>query len=86
MYLIKFKDRAEKTFQKLELLDRKMYNRCCLALMRLSRDPFVGKKLDGEYKGYWSIRVWPHRIVYQIFKNELIVYVVKIKHRKDVYR
>ena len=52
----------------------------------LSKDPFSGKKLEGELKGKYSIRAWPYRIVYQILKNELIVLVVDIGHRQGVYR
>ena len=37
--------------------------RILLALVNLSYDPYIGKKLEGEYKGQWSYRVWPYRII-----------------------
>ena len=34
----------------------------------------------------WRIRVRQYRVIYQILDDELIVVVVKIGDRKDVYR
>ena len=49
-------------------------------------DPFSGKKLSGNRKGQYSVRVWPYRIIYVIKKNELIVFVIDIDHRGGVYK
>ena len=43
------------------------------------------KKLSGPDDLY-RIRVGDYRIVYQIHDDRLIVLVVRIGHRKDVYR
>ena len=42
------------------------------------------EKLSGQDK--YRIRQGRYRIVYSIEDQELIVYVVKVGHRKDVYR
>lgn len=34
----------------------------------------------------WRIRVGNYRIVYEIRENTLSIYVIKIAHRKDIYR
>lgn len=52
----------------------------------LATDPYLGKKLDGEYKNYYTIRAWPYRIIYEIKEIEVIISVIRIKHRKDVYK
>lgn len=82
MYLVRFKPSVEKSLAKLPKKDQ---YRVTLALAGLSVDPFIGKKLQGEYKGYYSIRVWPYRIVYTIVKQELMVIVVAVGHRQGVY-
>ena len=56
-----------------------------MALIELAQNPDLGKKLEGELRDFYSLRVWPYRIIYQIIKNELIVFVVQIKHRQGVY-
>ncbi len=46
--------------------------------------PMGSEKLSGEEK--YRIRKGPYRIVYSIQDKELIVWVVKVAHRKEVYR
>lgn len=52
---------------------------------RLAKDPRPpgSKKLSGHDK--YRIRQGSFRIVYSIVDDELIVVVVKVGHRKDVY-
>ncbi len=42
------------------------------------------KKLTGEEK--YRIRIGNYRVLYMIEDDILIVYIVKIGHRRDVYR
>ena len=53
---------------------------------QLAEDPRPpgAKKLSGNDK--YRVRQGCYRIVYSIKDNELIVVVVKLGHRKDVYR
>lgn len=46
--------------------------------------PPGSQKLSGREK--YRIRQGAYRIVYSVEKEKLVVYVVKIGHRKDVYR
>lgn len=46
--------------------------------------PPGSQKLSGREK--YRIRQGAYRIVYSVENDELVVYVVKIGHRKDVYR
>jgi addiction module RelE/StbE family toxin len=43
-----------------------------------------GKQLTGRLKGFYSIKVWPYRIIYFFTKGE--IWIVHIKHRREVYR
>ena len=42
-------------------------------------------KLEGE-PDFYRIRIGMYRVIYSIKDNELIVYVIKVANRKDVYR
>ena len=75
--------RAEKERRKLSPKDQ---DRVLQALVSLETDPFRGKQLHGDYGGAWAIRVWPYRVIYTIEKEIVTVKVVKIGHRKDVYK
>ena len=69
----------------LDKIDGRYKQRIQAALISLSSDPFLGKKLEGKHKFQRSYEVWPYRIIYEIFKNELVVLVIRIGHRQGVY-
>lgn len=46
--------------------------------------PHGSQKLSGNEQ--YRLRQGQYRIIYSIEDNELVVYVVKVGHRKDVYR
>ncbi|MFZ2451389.1 MAG: type II toxin-antitoxin system RelE/ParE family toxin [Methylovulum miyakonense] len=46
----------------------------------------TGKALQGQLAGYWRYRVGDYRIICQIKDGELLILVIEIGHRKDIYR
>jgi mRNA interferase RelE/StbE len=46
----------------------------------------LGKRLVLDQEGRWSARRGPYRIIYELLEDELVVRVVAIGHRRDVYR
>ena len=44
-----------------------------------------GKALHSDLKGLWRYRVHDYRIICKIEDDKLIVLVVDVDHRKDVY-
>jgi mRNA interferase RelE/StbE len=75
----------KKVQKKLKNIDKGYYKRVLSALIQLEINPFIGKKLKGEYKNQWSLRVWPYRIIYEIADTQLIVLIIKIADRQGVY-
>lgn len=53
----------------------------------LANDPFPtkAKKLEGSEKIY-RLRVGDYRILYQIQKRVLLILVISIGHRKEIYK
>ena len=50
------------------------------------KDPrMLGKPLLHDKSGLWRFRIENYRVICQIKKNELIVLVVRVGHRKEVY-
>ena len=45
-----------------------------------------GKPLKGQFAELWRYRVGDYRIVCDIRDDEVLVLVVRVGHRKDVYR
>jgi mRNA interferase RelE/StbE len=53
----------------------------------LAADPYrVGKPLRLELEGYWSARRGQYRVIYSVHDDQVLVHVVPISHRADVYR
>lgn len=46
----------------------------------------VGKPLRGQLAGIWSARRGTYRILYRLGEQPREVIVVRIEHRRDVYR
>ena len=63
-----------------------IYARLAHALDDLERDPFQGKALKGELKGRYSYRMGDYRILYLIHHHRLLVLVIDIGPRRDIYR
>ncbi len=82
VYIVRIKPSAKK---ELDRIPEQYGKRVRAALLWLTENPFVGKKLHGEYEGYYTLRVWPYRIIYVIERNELIITVIRIGHRQGVY-
>ena len=52
-----------------------------------SEDPRrFGKALSANLVGLWRYRIGDYRLICKIQNNELIVLVLKIAHRREVYR
>lgn len=83
MYEVVLRKLAAKNLQK---IDSRYKQRILDALVYLQTDPSIGKSLQGSLKGFFSLRVWPYRIIYTIHQRELIVLVVDIDHHQGVYK
>ncbi len=46
----------------------------------------IGKALTGELKGYWRYRIGDYRAICEIRDYELIIFVLELGHRKEIYR
>jgi len=85
---IKFLPEAEK---ELKQIDRPVVQRILKFLnerIRLLEDPRkIGEPLKGPKLGkYWKYRVGDYRIIFQIRENEITILLVRVGHRKKIYR
>jgi len=53
---------------------------------KLLENPYIGKKLVGDLSSYYRYRVNDYRVIYEILEDEIILVIIKIKHRKEVYK
>lgn len=82
-YTVEILRRAQKQLSQIERTDRE---RIIEAVEGLSRDPRPPgcKKLSG--RPAWRIRVGVYRVIYEIYDDRLLVLVITIGNRREVYR
>lgn len=83
MYQIIFARLAKKDLNKIA---RSYKPQILAALFDLKENPHLGKPLKGKFKGFYSLRVWPYRIIYKIEKKRLVILIVRIGHRQGIYK
>lgn len=83
-YKVELTRTAEKSLRR---LPKKNLPKILAALSGLSFDPFPDgcRKLSGELHTF-RIRISDYRIIYEVLEKVVLVKVLKIGHRKDVYR
>lgn len=67
-------------------LDGVIKERIRKAIIRLSEHPELGKRLTGILSDRWSYRVGDWRILYKLRKSELVILILTVGHRREVYR
>jgi mRNA interferase RelE/StbE len=85
-YNIKFSNLAATELGKIYKKDKKLYFHLINAIETLKFYPYQGKKLKGVLKGDYSLRVGNYRIIYTIYKDKFMVYIIDLGHRKEIYR
>ncbi len=82
-YSIKIKASAAKSLSR---IPKAHQTRLIQAIDRLRKEPLAGGTLKGEFSGLRRLRVGDYRIVYEVLHEMVTVLVVRIGHRRDVYR
>ena len=87
-YTLELTPAAEKTLLKLYKKDRALMVRMDRALLSLIDNPTPpnSKHLVGEVANLYRLRVGDCRVIYQVDGGKLVILVVHVGHRKDVYR
>ena len=83
-YTVKLDPRAEKELHAADPATRRRLFVAIVALAENPRPPGC-KRLHGPVK-LWRVRVGDWRVLYDIANRELIVWVLKVAHRREVYR
>jgi mRNA interferase RelE/StbE len=82
MYKVTFDKNAKRILKKLKKDEQK---KILSKIANLQENPKFGKRLSGNLHGLWKLRFDKYRIFYQIIEDKLIVIVLNIQHRKNIY-
>ena len=82
-FSIRIKRSAARELERLAKADRA---RIVKAVDRLAESPLLGNALKGELRGLRRLRVGDYHVLYETQDDALIILVVRVAHRRDVYR
>ena len=83
MYRVEIRPAAERSLHRLKGPIRRRIEGVILLLGRDPRPPAARRLVDSPY---WRVRVGDYRIIYEIQDDVLVVVVVTVGHRREVYR
>ena len=82
-YSIKYTKEAKRRIEKLDPSIRLIIKK---AIKSLLSNPYKGKPLSYELAGLYSLRTSDYRIIYRIKEKQLIIIVISVGHRKEIYK
>lgn len=82
-YVVKLKPSVKK---QLKRLDKKQAERILVKIYLLTDDPFPNASEPMVGRDAYRLRVGDYRIIYEVHNQELLVQVIRVGHRKDVYK
>ncbi len=82
-YSLRIKESAAKALARINKPERE---RIIQRIDQLRDNPVAGSVLKGEFSGLRRIRIGSFRVVYEVRERELVILVIRIGHRRDVYR
>lgn len=87
MYEVKFSAQALKDLKKLDNYSQRMIMAWIKKNLVDCENPRQhGKALTANHKGEWRYRVGDYRILAEILDDTIIIYVLTVGHRKEVYK
>lgn len=86
-WTVEVSDVAERQLRKLDRSVQKRLVEWLYDRLEGCKDPrHFGEPLKGELDGLWRYRVGDYRILCEIRDNRLIVLVLAVGHRREIYR
>ena len=86
-YTVEYTPKALKTLEKMDIFTQRMILDWIEKKLIGSENPRVfGKPLTENLQGLWRYRIGDYRIIAKIQDNRLVILLINIGHRKEIYR
>jgi len=82
MHEVLLEKSAKRFLDKLDDFDA---GRITKKLRNLKENSKLGIPLIGNLSGLWKLRIGKYRVIYKIFENQLLILVLDIGYRKNIY-
>ena len=86
IFHVEFSEPAKKEFSKLDRFTQRIIFNWIIKNLEGTENPRIhGKPLTANRVGQWRYRIGDYRIIAEIRDNELIILLIGIGHRREVY-
>ena len=86
-YAVLFSNLARDKFDRLIASNRKLGEQIAKAFDRIAAHPEIGQLMKGvEWEGCRKYRSGDYRIIYRIERSKLIIYILTLGNRKNIYQ
>jgi mRNA interferase RelE/StbE len=82
-YNVFFTREAKRNVKKMDASIRRIIKK---AIQSLAVNPAKGKPLAYDLAGLHSLRTSDYRIIYRVKEKQLIIIVIAVGHRKEIYK
>ena len=85
-WLVKYEKKAVKQLNKLSAQDQIRISNKLQEIANNGNPREHGKSLKGKLSERWRYRIGAYRVICDIKDNELIILVIEVGNRKDIYK
>ena len=86
LYEVKYTSKALKNLKKMDRSISGMIVAWIRKNLEMCEDPRAkGERLSANHSGKWKYRIGEYRILAQIQDEQLIILVIEVGHRKEIY-
>ncbi|MCE8163502.1 MAG: type II toxin-antitoxin system RelE/ParE family toxin [Candidatus Moeniiplasma glomeromycotorum] len=88
MYKVIWESLAQKSLIKLTKGDWTLAKKIKFKVeTELAKNPYKnGEPLKGNLKGRWKYRFSKYRVIYEIKQTKLLIIVIEVGHRREIYK
>lgn len=78
---------AKRDLKKFKRTNPKLFTQLIKTIDSIILHPYQGKPLKGDKKGCYSLRAEDdYRIIYEIYPAQKIIHIIRVGHRREIYR
>ncbi len=85
-FRIEVDPKAARDLKKLWRTNLALTKRIIKLIESIPSNPSLGKPLKGDKQGCYSLRSGDYRIIYEVYFSQKVIHIIRIGHRKDIYR
>ena len=85
-YRIFYTEKSIRQLKKMDPSTKKLITHYFRKIEQLNEPRAKGKALSANLKGFWRYRIGDYRAICEIDDDRIIIIVIDLGHRKDIYQ